>query len=77
MLISVRFAEIVGIKGQKVTSDASTVRSISDSPSVDVKVESFGNNPVKPKTAGGNSAVDKQESEEDLIKPRIELETFN
>jgi hypothetical protein len=63
VIVSVRYAEMIGLKGSLIVSDTNTVQALADSITVDVEVEQFASEPNSDGFAG--------------VKPVIQIEDFN
>lgn len=64
VIVSLRYAEMVGLGGQKITADSSTIKTLAKGKDVKVDIENFDDLPVT------------ERSDEDSLRPVIQIERF-
>jgi hypothetical protein len=67
VVVSLRYAEMIGLDGSKISADTATIKAVANHVAADVKVESFDEKYVAKK---------KDFSEDAGLKPVIQVENF-
>jgi len=67
VVVSLRYAEMIGLDGSKISADTSTIKAVANHVNADVRVESFDGKYVQKK---------KDVLEDTGLRPVIEIEKF-